>query len=165
MKKYLTVYWLLTRFAMESSIATGWAMAIFIFGKILRLLIFSIFAYFLFTGTQGVAGYSKMQSLLFVLYFFLISAIVQTLFREAYRFRPRLVSGEFDFDLIKPVHPILRSLLGGFDLHDLITLPIIGGIFFYLLIQSALTLPMWILLASLSLNGILILFAVHLFVA
>jgi ABC-2 type transport system permease protein len=37
-----------------------------------------------------------------------------------YRFRPLVVSGDFDTVLVKPVHPFVRVLLGGFDVLDVL---------------------------------------------
>lgn len=165
MKRYLKIYWLLSLYAIESSIATRWAMAIFIFGKLFRIILFGVFVYFLFAGAKGIAGYSKEQGFLFLSYFYLLSAVAQMLFREAYRFRPRLVSGEFDFDLVKPVHPILRSLLGGFDLHDFITLPIILLVFFKAVAAVGLGSSQIFLLIPLFISSLIILFSLHVFVA
>ena len=53
----------------------------------------------------------------------LIDVISQFLFREVYRFRPLVVSGEFDLVLVKPVSSLFRSLAGGADVIDLITIP------------------------------------------
>lgn len=165
MKKLLKIYLLLSLYAIESSIATRWAMVIFIFGKILRIALFLFFAYFLFVGTNGILNYTKNEGLLFVAYFYFISAVAQMFFREAYRFRPRVISGEFDFDLIKPVHPILRCLLGGFDLHDFLTLPIL----FFVLVESlslvGFNFNQTMLLILLSVNAVVTLFSFHIFVA
>jgi len=39
----------------------------------------------------------------------------QLLFRDVYRFRPKVVSGDFDLILVKPINPLFRVLLGGAD--------------------------------------------------
>ncbi|MDO8515267.1 MAG: ABC-2 family transporter protein [bacterium] len=165
MKKLFKTYLLLSLYAMESSIATRGAMAIFIFGKLLRIALFFAFTYYIFTGTGGVLGYGKSESLVFVAYFYFISAVAQMFFREVYRFRPRVISGEFDFDLIRPVHPVLRCLLGGFDLHDLLTLPIL----FFVLAKSlsfiGFDIGQTFLLIFLSINAIATLFSFHVLVA
>jgi ABC-2 type transport system permease protein len=164
-KKIGKIYWLLSLYAIESAIATRWAMAIFIFGKLFRMGVFLFFTLFLFRGTGGVLNYSQNESLLFVVYFYFVSAAAQMFFREAYRFRPRLISGEFDYDLIRPVHPVLRCLLGGFDLHDLLTLP-----FLALALGKAVALFSFgageiALLFLLTINAIVGLFAFHLLFA
>lgn len=43
-------------------------------------------------------------------------------FREVYRFRQQVVSGNFDLILVKPVNSLFRVLFGGADLLDMITL-------------------------------------------
>ncbi len=165
MKKILKIYLLLSLYAIESSIATRWAMAIFIFGKLLRIILFFLFTYFLFMGAGGVLGYSKNEGMLFVTYFYFISAVAQMFFREAYRFRPRVISGEFDYDLIRPIHPILRCLLGGFDLHDLLTLPVLLFVLIKTLSFVGFDFSQTLLLVLLSVNAVVTLFAFHVFVA
>src|SRR3989344_5805729 len=56
------------------------------------------------------------------------------LFREVYRFRPLLVSGDFDLVMTKPMNALFRVLMGGADVIDFITIPpllivlaIVGG--------------------------------------
>lgn len=165
MKKIIKIYLLLSLYAIESSIATRGAMAIFIFGKMLRIIVFFVFTYFLYVGTNGILGYSKNEGLLFVAYFYFISAVAQMFFREAYRFRPRVVSGEFDFDLIRPVHPVLRCLLGGFDLHDLLTLPLLLFVLIKTLSFVGFDFVQALLLISLSVNAVVTLFSFHVLVA
>ena len=165
MKKILKIYFLLSLYAIESAVATRWAMAIFIFGKLIRLALFFVFTYFLFVGTSGVLNYGRNEGLLFVVYFYFISALAQMFFREAYRFRPRVISGEFDYDLIRPVHPILRCLLGGFDLHDLLTLPILLFVLMKVLLFFQFDFYHLFLLTILSVNEITTLFAFHVIVA
>lgn len=43
------------------------------------------------------------------------------LFREVYRFRQLVVSGELTGILIKPYHPFIRVLFGGFDIFDAVS--------------------------------------------
>ena len=96
---------------------------IFITGKVLRFGFFLAFIYLLLKGTNSLAGYNFNQTLFFFLTFNLIDVTTQFLFREVYRFRPLIVSGSFDLVLAKPISPLFRSLMGGADVLDLITMP------------------------------------------
>jgi ABC-2 type transport system permease protein len=92
---------------------------LFIIGKILRFGFFLLFLIILQTRTKGIEGYNLWQIIFFFATFNLIDTLPQLLFREAYRFRSYVVSGEFDFFLTKPISPLFRSILGGSDILDL----------------------------------------------
>lgn len=96
---------------------------LFLFGKILRFGFFIAFLYFLVTGADDIAGYNVQQTIFFFLTFNVIDVFAQFLFREVYRFRPLLISGDFDLVLLKPFNSLFRVLLGGADIIDLITIP------------------------------------------
>lgn len=92
---------------------------LFIIGKILRFSFFLLFLILLELRTKGIEGYTLWQVIFFFATFNLIDTLPQLLFREVYRFRSYVVSGEFDFFLTKPISPLFRSLLGGSDILDL----------------------------------------------
>lgn len=132
-KKYFIV-WL--RFAIngfQTQLINRFALAIFLIGKILRFGVFTFFIVLLVGKTKALAGYSLDQTIFFFLTFNLIDILSQLIFREVYRFRQAVVLGTFDFYLVKPINALFRSLIGGPDLIDFITLiPLIGGIIFYI---------------------------------
>jgi len=102
---------------------------LFLIGKTLRFVFFLIFLLTLFTQTQFLASYSQAQMLFFFLTFNFIDTVTQLLFREVYRFRPMVVSGDFDLVLIKPISPLFRALVGGADPLDLFMLiPYVGSL-------------------------------------
>lgn len=133
LKKYFKV-WL--RFAIngfQTQLISRFALTIFLVGKILRFSIFTFFIVILVGKTKTLAGYSLDQTIFFFLTFNLVDIIAQLLFREVYRFRQAVVLGTFDFYLIKPINSLYRSLMGGPDLIDFITLiPLVGAIIFYM---------------------------------
>ncbi|MCL4390031.1 MAG: ABC-2 family transporter protein [Patescibacteria group bacterium] len=161
MKRYFKVWRLLVTDSIQSLIATRWAILIFVLGKLLRLGLFFSFAYFLFTGTKSFLGYDNWTALLFVSTFYLISSIGQMFFREIYRFRSKIVKGEFDFDLIRPIHPLLRNVFGDFDLQDLLTMPVL--LLIPVIVMNHLNFgPLeFLLFFGLCVNGLLIMFSVH----
>ena len=50
-----------------------------------------------------LAGYTGTQVIFFFLTFNIIDVTSQFLFREVYRFRPMIVSGDFDFVLVNTI--------------------------------------------------------------
>ena len=134
---------------------------IFTAGKVLRFTFFGAFIYFLLSKTNTLAGYTLHQTLFFFLTFNLIDVISQFLFREAYRFRPLIVSGNFDLILIKPINALFRSLMGGADILDLFTIPpLIFAVYYVgsLLDPTASQVILYIILVA---NGLVISTAFH----
>lgn len=133
MAKYVKVWWLFAVNSFQTQLLTRWAVILFLFGKLLRFAIFTIFIVTLLNKTNALAGYSLDQTLFFFLTFNLVDSLAQTIFREVYRFRPAVVEGTFDFYLIKPFNPLFRSLAAGPDLIDLaLMLPLVGAIIFFM---------------------------------
>lgn len=121
--KYIKIWWLMSRNSFVMVLTQKLTLSIFLIGKILRFVFFFGFLYFLVTGTKTLAGYSRDQAIFFYLTFNLVDIVSQFFFREVYRFRPMIVKGDFDYVLSKPMNPLFRSLLGGADVVDLITIP------------------------------------------
>jgi len=104
---------------------------LFLLGKILRFTIFLLFLFVLVGRTRVLGEYTIWQVVFFFLTFNFIDTITQLLYRDVYRFRPKIVNGDFDLDLVKPTSVLFRSLVGGADILDLFMLiPYIGGIVF-----------------------------------
>lgn len=138
---------------------------IFVTGKSLRILLFLLFLNFLFQGTTNLAGYSRDQIIFFYLSFNLVDSLSQLLFREVYRFRALVVTGDLDLVLTKPINPLIRVLLGGADVLDFIMLNLIGVITIWFGITHISTnLTGWMLYTLLVLNGLLLSAAFHIVV-
>lgn len=134
---------------------------IFLLGKILRFAFFTLFLLFLVQGANEVVGYGVNEMIFFFLTFNLIDTAAQFLFREVYRFRQKVVSGDLDLILVKPINSLFRSLMGGADFIDLIVLP---PLFYAVFHFGAMLNPspeqiLWYLL--LIINGLLIATAFH----
>lgn len=158
-KKYFKIWLFLTIRVSQIALVSRFGAVLFIIGKILRFSFFLIFLILLQTRSRGIEGYSLWQIIFFFATFNLIDTLPQLFFREVYRFRSYITSGEFDFFLTKPVSPLFRSLLGGSDILDLSMLLIstvfiifsasqlanitlISAIFYGLLIANAFTIAM-----------------------
>ncbi len=120
--KYFKVWWILTTKAAQIALESRFGSTMFILGKILRFAFLLIFIVIVATGAETIAGYDTWQVILFFATFNLIDSVPQFFFREVYRFRLYVVSGDFDYFLVKPLSPLFRSLFGGADILDSFTI-------------------------------------------
>lgn len=151
--------------AAQQALSNRMAFVIFTIGKLVRIILFLVFLNFLFSGTKTLGSYTKEQIIFFFLSFNLIDSLAQLLFRDVYRFRDMVVSGNLDLVLTKPVNPLIRVLLGGFDVFDLpILLFITLAIIYYGSQNLHPSLMSWGLYFLLILNGLIIAAAFHIIV-
>lgn len=137
------------------------ALSFFLLGKIIRFVFFIGFLYFLILGTQTLAGYTSNQAIFFFLIFNVIDVLSQFFFREVYRFRPKIVSGDFDLTLVKPANALFISLMGGADAIDFMTIPpLLFGVFYVAALLHP-TISQTFLFLLLIVNGLLIAAAFH----
>lgn len=122
LKRYLKIWWMLTRNSFSIVLGHRGSLLIFFTGKILRFTFFLIFLFFLIEGAKNLAGYSANQVIFFFLTFNVVDVLSQFLFREVYRFRSKVISGDFDLTLVKPLNPLFISLMGGADIVDFFTI-------------------------------------------
>jgi len=135
--------------------------ALFLTGKLVRFAFFSAFLYYLVLGVDRLAGYSVGQTIFFFLTFNIVDVLAQFLFREVYRFRPLVVSGDFDLILTKPYRALFRALLGGADVIDLATIPLLIAALVYVGSSLNPTVFHTFLFTLLLINGLLISAAFH----
>ena len=160
-KRYLQIWWLMSRNSFMAWLSQRGFATMILVGKLLGFGFFFAFIYFILKGTGTLAGYSINQTIFFFLTFKLVDVIPQFLFREVYRFRPLIVTGNFDLILAKPISPLFRSLMGGADILDLITIPPLI-ILVYLVGKSLGPTPVEVFsYLLLVLNGLLIATAFH----
>lgn len=162
--RYFRFWVYLSRNALIQLTLDRFGFFIFLLGKLIRFSLYFAFLYFLVAGSSSLAGYNLHQVLFFFLTFNLIDILSQFFFRGVYTFRTLVVSGGFDLYLSKPVNPLFRSLLGGADFIDFVTIPpLLFGIYYLgsLLNPSFLQVVLYIILI---LNGLVISVAFHIFV-
>ncbi len=136
----------------------------FTLGKILRFLFFLGVIFIVFKKTSSLNGWSLNQVLLCYFVFNFLDTATQMLYREVYRFRPLLVSGNLDLVLIRPYNPLLKVLLGGVDFLDLLLLIPYFLILNFLLLQQTTNLLSFLLFWIFIINSFLILTAFHILV-
>lgn len=166
-KKFIRVWLLSLKMAAQDQLTTNWGGLLFIIGKVVRFLFFFAFIFAVLSSTKELVGFSREQVILFFLIFSLVDVTTQFLFRGLYRFRWRVVGGDFDLDLTKPLPSFFQPLFSWSDILDFITLiPLIAFIVYFVmknqLIGSWMSVVFFFLL---FLNAILIVFAFHLLVA
>jgi ABC-2 type transport system permease protein len=165
-KKNVKVWLMVSSRAAQVQLINPRAAALFVLGKIVRFLIFFVFLFRVVLVSGAFCGYQWQAIMVFFLVFNLIDIITQFLFRGVYRFRPLVVSGDYDLELLKPLPSFFRPIFGWTDVLDLITLVPLGGYFIWFLITSGLVIGVFeigLFLIFLA-NSLLISFAFHLFV-
>jgi ABC-2 type transport system permease protein len=163
----LRIYWLfwLKRSSMsfQSLIAARLASALFVLGKLIRFFFFLWFLLILKTRLTLVAGYNFDQLVIFFLVFNFFDLLSQFFFRGIYWFRQDIVSGTFDFKLIKPISPLFNILTNHTDFLDLPLLIVV-----IIMLVSRISSVSFLTLINFSLLGlgaILTITAIHIVVA
>lgn len=117
--KYIKLWWFLTLNVAQTAFAWRFGSMVFLLGKFLRFGFFFFFLSVLLGSAKTLAGYTSTQVFFFYLTFSLIDGIPQLLFREVYRFRQQVLTGNFDYYLVKPISVLFRALFGGSDVLDI----------------------------------------------
>lgn len=120
---YIKIWFLMAKNAMISWLNKRESVVIFVFAKVVRYFFYFTFLYFLVRKTNGISGFTANQALFFTATYSLVDTTAQFLFRSVYTFRQLIATGDFDLVLLKPINPLFRSIAGGPDLMDLITIP------------------------------------------
>lgn len=164
MKRYLKTWFIFTSRVTEIAFASRLGVVFFTLGKVFRFVFFLIFLLLLSSRIEDVAGYTLWEVILFYLTFNLIDTLTQFFFREVYKFRQYIITGNFDYILTKPLSPLFRSLLGGSDVLDLLVLVpllIFIGYSFFMIGVTPIGIGLYILLVF---NAFLIAMSLHIFV-
>lgn len=166
MRRLIKVWYLMSKAAAQSQLATLLGGTLFIIGKIVRFLFFFIFLFSILSQAKTLAGYSREQVILFFLVFNIVDVVVQFLFRGVYRFRFLIVSGDYDLDLLKPYPSFFRPIFGWTDILDFITLFPLWIYFGWFIFTNHLfpTSIHLLLFLLLLLNSLILGFSFHLFV-
>lgn len=163
--KEFKIWLIYTKNAFQQILSNRPMIIIFMAGKILRIVMFLVFLSFLFKGAGGIAGYSREQIIFFYLSFNLIDTASQMLFREVYRFRALVIDGNLDFVLLKPLNPLIRVLLGGGDMMDLLVLIVLtAATVWFGASFITLNFGQWLFYVLMLANGLLIAAALHILV-
>ena len=164
-KKYLKIWWISTIRVTQIALTSRVGAVMFILGKILRFAFFLMFLLILASRTNAIADYSIYQIIFIFATFNIVDTTSQLLFREVYRFRYYVVSGELDYFLTKPISVLWRCLFGGSDILDVPILLISLFFIAYSAIQLPNISPVSVILYVLLLaNALIIALALHIMV-
>lgn len=142
------------------------AITFFVIGKVVRFLLYFWFVFSVASQTKMISGYTPVQIVSFFLVFTIIDSLTQLIFRGVYLFRPLVVSGDFDLDLLKPLPSFFRPLFGRFDLADFLTIFPFLGFSVWFMVKNSLVNGLTGLFSFLLLLMVsfILTFAFHLFV-
>lgn len=166
-KSFIKVWMILAKNILQNQLLTPSSSFLFILGKLFNF-IFSIFIITaIFHQSSSINGYSLPQGVMVVLIFNLIDSTTQFFFRALYTFRPILVRGDFDLDLLKPLPAFFRPIFSGPDFLDLpiVIIKIIAFIYFIFYYHFQLNFDNSLLFSLVLINAYLMAFAIHLSIA
>ena len=164
-QRYASVWLKLTINSFSAGLSSRLSATLFLLGKVLRFLFFAIFLIVLLTQTKSIEHYTLNQARFFFLTFNLIDTTAQLFFREVYRFRHMVVTGDFDLVLTKPMNPLFRALAGGADPLDLVMLiPYVAALFYVARLIGPVTFVNVLYYLILLINAFLIATSFHILV-
>jgi ABC-2 type transport system permease protein len=164
LKRNLKIFLLFSYQSLKTTGQSRQAIFLFTLGKILRFVFLFGVIFLVFSKTKIIAGWSLKQVVILYLTFNFIDTFSQVLYREVYRFRPQVISGNLDLILVKPYHPFLRVLVGGVDFLDLLLLVPYFFLLLFFIFQEKISFFSFFLYLTLVINGLIIATAFHIFV-
>ncbi len=165
-RKYFRIWLRTASMAMQAQLTYRLGSLGFLAGKMIRLAFFFAFVVAVFNHVETVAGYNLVETALFFLTFNVVDMASQILFRGVYGARRIVSEGDFDFYLAQPCSPLFRMVCSTVDFLDIVTLApvlvMIGMVFARL---PPLGWERYAAYAALVLNGVALVFSIHVFVA
>lgn len=160
---YLRIWLKTSYFSVKVNFANRGASLMYILGKIIRFFFFMLMLTVVGSQRRLIAGYTIDQVIIFFLVFNIYDIAGQTFFRGIYTIRGEIVSGRFDFRLLRPLNILFQTLTTNTDLLDI---PIVAIVFWFLWQQHlSLSLPDLILFLLISTASLTLILAIHIFVA
>jgi ABC-2 type transport system permease protein len=165
--KIIKIWFMVASRVAQNQMLTSLGGVLFLIGKFARIALFYVFITTILSTTNSLVGYTKEQVVLFFLVFTVIDQMVQLLFRGVYVFKPLVVTGKFDYDLLKPLPTFFRPIFGWTDFLDFLVIVPLWFFFLWYVISNQLfnSLSDFLVFYLLLFNSLLIGFAIHLAVA
>ncbi len=163
MKKYFRVWKQLANLSISSYFSNRIEYGTYFIGKVIRFGFFWLMVVSIFSHTESVSGYSKYQTILFLLTAFFIDSLSQAFLRGAYDFRNDVKKGTADYLLVKPISPLFVVMLRLTDIIDIaaVTLLLIPIVIIFFKIGIAINYFNIILYALFVLLGLVVVAAIH----
>jgi ABC-2 type transport system permease protein len=161
--KYFNIWFLTTKLSFQTYLISRKASVIYLTGKFLRFSIFIFLLRVVVPGSRNLAGYSFEDLFNFFLVFNLLDILGQLFFRGIYWFKNKVVTGAFDFNLVKPLNPLFQILTPQTDFLDLPLLVVV----LFLLVKNNLSISLTDLFyfSILFLASFLFVISIHILVA
>ena len=163
-KKFIKVWFIMACKAAQAQLINNWGGLLFLIGKTVRFTLTFVFVFTVLSGTGKLLNFSRDQIIVFFLVFNLIDVISEAIFRGVYWFRSLVISGDYDFDLLRPMPTFFRPIFGWADILDLITLVPLWIFFFVFIYKNGLMFSFqnFIIFSLFLFNSLLLSFAFHL---
>ncbi len=145
----------------QTALISRFGAGIFIVAKLLRFGFFLLVVTLVINRTKTLAGYDFNQALVIFMTYNVIDTLAQLVFRDVYRFRWKVVSGDFDLFLVQPFNSLTRVLIGGADPLDLVVLIPYTSLLIYFISQLHFGIVQLLLYILLVVNGLVIATAFH----
>ena len=167
MKKYLKVYKILAVHNFSALTGSRLDFWLLITGKLIRMGLVLLMITSIFNFVPVLAGYTRAEALLFFATFNVVDILAQALFFRGFWFTQKWVrEGEFDHFLRYPINPLFLNAFKITDWMDILTLVPAAAILVYTFSLFPSIHPWFFFLyALLVLNGVLIAFAINVFIA
>lgn len=166
LRRYWRIWSQMAGMSLQAQLSYRWGSFGFLIGKLIRLVFFFAFVAAVFQHTESMAGYSLVETALFFLTYNIVDMTAQIFFRGIYGARRAIQDGDFDFYLIQPCSPLFRMACSTVDFLDTLTIiPVLvmtGMVFSRL--PEGLGAARYASYALLTLNGVGIAMAIHIFV-
>ena len=152
---------------LQNQLLTLSSSMLFIVGKFFNFIFTLLTIYAIFSQANSIQGYSLNQAVIVVIIYNLLESISGFLFRSLYTFRPILLRGDFDMDLLKPLPSYFRPIFSGPDFLDLplIIIQFVALVYYLVKFNFPITLPIFGLTLLIFLNAIILAFSIHLSIA
>lgn len=139
---------------------------LFYLGKIIRLGMSLLFLYLIKDQVAEFSSYTTDQVIVFFLTYQFIDVLAQVIFRGVYLFRARIIRGNFDFMLLRPINPLFQALTDHPDINDTLFLipSTILSIFIVSTLNIQITLSSFLMYLLLITNALLIATSLHILV-
>ncbi len=164
---FFNVWVIMAKNNLQNRLQTPSSSVLFILGKFFNFVFSVLIIFSIFGQVSTIKSYDLPEAIIITLVFNLLDSITQFLFRSLYMFRPILIKGDFDLDLLKPLPSYFRPIFSVqvfLDFH-MILLHIITLIYFLLKFGLAPDPSTFLLFLVIMFNGILLAFALHLIIA
>ncbi len=166
-KNFIQAWLILAKNNLQAQLLTRSNASLFVVGKLLNFAFSIILVFSVFKTTNLVQGYTLDQVIIFTMVFNLTDSLSGFLFRAIYMFRPILVKGDFDLDLVKPLPTFFRPIFSAPDFLDLPPILIQTIVFLIFLFRSSIQISASnvLIFLILLLCGLFITFSLYLIVA